>query len=102
MRVIGISNLLPPAITVSRTVIAFHIDQHLDEYGDTGLVARTWRGYCTAGPADQPHGLVPGRRRPGHSRRRTHCQRATPIIRPPPGANSIMPVHLLAIRLHPP
>ena len=33
---------LPPAITPPRTVIEFLIDQDLEEYGETGLVARTW------------------------------------------------------------
>ncbi len=43
MRAIDIPDPLPPAITPPRTVIEFLIDQHLDEFGDTGLVARTWR-----------------------------------------------------------
>ena len=42
MPAIDIPDPLPPAITPPRTVIEFLIDQDLDEYGDTGLVARTW------------------------------------------------------------
>jgi hypothetical protein len=39
---IDIPDPLPPAITMHSTVIEFLIDQDLDEYGDTSLVARTW------------------------------------------------------------
>ncbi|MGH3221080.1 MAG: hypothetical protein ACRDPY_20700 [Streptosporangiaceae bacterium] len=42
MSAIDIPDPLPPAITPPRTVIEFLIDRDLDEYGDTGLVARTW------------------------------------------------------------
>jgi hypothetical protein len=41
MPAIDIPDPLPPAITPSRTVIEFLIDQDLDEYGDACLVART-------------------------------------------------------------
>ena len=41
MPAIEIPHPLPPAITLSRTVIQFLIDQDLEEYGDAGLVART-------------------------------------------------------------
>src|SRR5260370_38369865 len=33
---------LPPAIPPPRTVVEFLIEQHLEEFGDTGLIARTW------------------------------------------------------------
>ena len=39
---IEIPDPLPPAITPPRTVIEFLVDQDLEEFGDTGLVARTW------------------------------------------------------------
>ena len=42
MPAIDIPDPLPPAITPPRTVIEFLIDQDLEEFGDTGLVARTW------------------------------------------------------------
>jgi hypothetical protein len=42
MPAIDIPDPLPPAITPPRTVIEFLVDQDLDEFGDTGLVARTW------------------------------------------------------------
>ncbi len=42
MPAIDIPDPLPPTITPPRTVIEFLIDQDLEEYGDTGLVARTW------------------------------------------------------------
>ena len=42
MSAIDIPDPLPPAITPPRTVIEFLVDEDLDEFGDTGLVARTW------------------------------------------------------------
>jgi hypothetical protein len=42
MPAIDIPDPLPPAITPPRTVIEFLVDQDLEEFGDTGLVARTW------------------------------------------------------------
>ena len=42
MSAIAIPDPLPPAITPPRTVIEFLVDQDLEEFGDTGLVARTW------------------------------------------------------------
>lgn len=33
---------LPPAITLPREVIEFAISQHLEEFGEFSLVARTW------------------------------------------------------------
>ena len=42
MPTIAIPDPLPPAITPPRTVIEFLVDQDLEEFGDTGLVARTW------------------------------------------------------------
>jgi hypothetical protein len=42
MPVIDIPDPLPPSITPPRAVIEFLIDQDLDEFGETGLVARTW------------------------------------------------------------
>jgi hypothetical protein len=43
MPAIDIPDPLPPAITPPRTVIEFLVNQDLAEYGDTGLVARTWQ-----------------------------------------------------------
>lgn len=43
MTAIEIPDPLPPAITPDREVIEFLIDQHLEEFGDNSLVARTWR-----------------------------------------------------------
>lgn len=43
MSAINIPDPLPPAITPPRTVIEFLLDEDLDEFGDTGLVARTWQ-----------------------------------------------------------
>ena len=42
MPAMDIPDPLPPAITPPRTVIEFLADQDLKEFGDTGLVARTW------------------------------------------------------------
>jgi len=42
MRAIDIPDPLPSAITPPRTVIEFLINEHLEEFGDTSLVARTW------------------------------------------------------------
>jgi hypothetical protein len=42
MPAIDIPDPLPPAITPPRTVIEFLVDQDLEEFGDTSLVARTW------------------------------------------------------------
>src|SRR3984885_10178844 len=42
MPAMDIPDRLPPAITPPRTVIEFLVDQDLEEFGDTGLVARTW------------------------------------------------------------
>src|ERR1017187_623965 len=39
---IDIPDPLPAAITPPRTVIEFLVEEDLDEFGDTGLVARTW------------------------------------------------------------
>jgi hypothetical protein len=43
MPAIDIPDPLPPAIAPPRSVIEFFIDQDLEEFGDDGLVARTWR-----------------------------------------------------------
>ena len=42
MPAIDIPDPLPPTITPPREVVEFLIDQHLAEFGDSGLVARTW------------------------------------------------------------
>jgi hypothetical protein len=49
MPAIDIPDPLPPAITPPRTVIEFLVDQDLEEYGDTGLVARTWQWVLLGG-----------------------------------------------------
>jgi hypothetical protein len=43
MPAIDIPDPLPPAITPPRSVIEFFVDEDLEEFGDDGLVARTWR-----------------------------------------------------------
>ena len=43
MPAIEIPDPLPPAITLPREVIEFAISQHLEEFGESSLVARTWR-----------------------------------------------------------
>jgi hypothetical protein len=53
MPAIDIPDPLLPAITPPRTVIEFLIDQHLEEFSDTGLVAHTWHWVL--------HGGGPGR-----------------------------------------
>ena len=42
MPTIEIPDPLPPAITLPREVIEFAISQHLAEFGESSLVARTW------------------------------------------------------------
>jgi len=49
MPTIDIPDPLPPAITPPRTVIEFLVDQDLEEFGDTGLVARTWHWVLNGG-----------------------------------------------------
>jgi len=41
MPAMNIPDPLPPAITPPRAVIEFLVDQDLEEFGDTDLVART-------------------------------------------------------------
>jgi len=58
MSAIDIPDPLPPAITPPRTVIEFLVDEDLDEFGDTGLVARTWHWVLHGGrpgPISQKH-----------------------------------------------
>jgi hypothetical protein len=43
MPAIEIPDPLPPSITLPREVIEFAISQHLAEFGESSLVARTWR-----------------------------------------------------------
>jgi hypothetical protein len=43
MPAIEIPDPLPPTITLPRDVVKFTIDQDLEEFGSSGLVARTWR-----------------------------------------------------------
>ena len=40
---IEVPDPLPPAITLPREVIEFAVSQHLEEFGESSLVARTWR-----------------------------------------------------------
>ena len=42
MPAMDIPDPLPPVITPPRMVIEFLVDQDLEEFGDTSLVARTW------------------------------------------------------------
>src|SRR5580698_3429319 len=96
MSAINIPNPLPPAITPSRTVIEFLVDQDLEEFGDTGLVARTWHWVL--------HGGGPGRSAAwtGHSSTATGRHQPPPSLRkapptsrrctrPPHGPNSTRP-----------
>jgi hypothetical protein len=55
MSAINIPDPLPPAITPPRTVIEFLIDQDLEEFGDTGLVARTWHWVLRGGSGPISH-----------------------------------------------
>ena len=43
MTAITIPDPLPPAFTLPREVIEFAVGQHLDEFGEDSLVARTWQ-----------------------------------------------------------
>ena len=43
MTAIAIPDPLPPAITLPREVLEFAITEHLKQFGESGLVARTWR-----------------------------------------------------------
>jgi hypothetical protein len=43
MPAIQVPDPLPPAITLPREVIEFAVSQHLEEFGESGLVACTWR-----------------------------------------------------------
>ena len=43
MPAIEVRDLLPPAITLPHEVIDFAVSQHLEEFGKSSLVARTWR-----------------------------------------------------------
>jgi hypothetical protein len=43
MPAIRVPDPLPPAITLPREVIEFAVSQHLEEFGESSLVARTWR-----------------------------------------------------------
>jgi len=42
MPAIEVRDLLPPAITLPHEVIDFAVSQHLEEFGKSSLVARTW------------------------------------------------------------
>lgn len=43
MTAIVIPDPLPPTITLPREVLEFAITEHLKQFGESGLVARTWR-----------------------------------------------------------
>jgi hypothetical protein len=89
---VDIPDPLPPAITLPRTVIEFLVDQDLDEFGDTGLVARTWHWILRGGgPGPISHvdwsqfdgdGPPSPRKAPPTSR---------PCTRPPHGPSSTRP-----------
>jgi hypothetical protein len=53
MTAITIPDPLPPWITPDRQVIAFFLDQDLDEFGDHSLVARTWQWVLHGGGGAQ-------------------------------------------------
>lgn len=52
MTAIEIPDPLPPAITLPREALEFAISQHLEEFGESGLIARTWHWIL--------HGAEPG------------------------------------------
>jgi hypothetical protein len=68
MPAIEIPDPLPPAIALPREVIEFAISQHLADFGEHSLVARTWHWILNGGGAgaNQSDGLVTVRR-PGPS-----------------------------------
>jgi hypothetical protein len=49
MSAIDIPDPLSPAIAPPRTVIEFLVEEDLDKFGDTGLVARTWHWVLRGG-----------------------------------------------------
>lgn len=56
MPAIEVPDPLPPAITLPREVIEFAISQHLEEFGEHSLVARTWRWiFHGSGPSPISH-----------------------------------------------
>jgi hypothetical protein len=56
MPAIPIPDPLPPAITLPREVIDFAVEQHLEEFGEDSLVARTWTWILHGGgPAPISH-----------------------------------------------
>ncbi len=96
MPAIDIPDPLPPALIPPRTVIEFLIDQDLDEYGETGLVARTWHWVLHGGGPGRSaiwtgrSSTATGRRRPPPSPRKappTNCR----CIRPARGRSSTRP-----------
>ena len=75
MSAIAIPDPLPPAITPPRTVIEFLVDQDLEEFGDTGRVARTWHWVLHGG------GPGPVSHMDGHSSTATDRHRWPPSPR---------------------
>ena len=96
MPAMDIPDPLPPAITPPHTVIEFLIDQHLEEFGDTGLVARTWHWVLHGGgPGPISHmdwsqfdGNGPPRPPPSP---RKVPPTSRPCTRPPHGPSSTRP-----------
>jgi hypothetical protein len=52
MPAIEVPDPLPPAITLPREVIEFAVSQHLEQFGESSLVARTWRWVLHGGGPD--------------------------------------------------
>ena len=90
MPAIAIPDPLPPAITPPRTVIEFLVDQDLEEFGDTGLVARTWHWVL--------HGGGPG---PISHMDWVTSSTATGRHQPPPSPRKAPPTSRRAVPSHP-
>lgn len=85
MTAIAIPDPLPPTITLPREVLEFAITEHLKQFGESGLVARTWHWDPPRRRTrpDQPHELGGVRRRRaaiyGHARCRKHRRSVTAL-----------------------
>ena len=85
MTAIAIPDPLPPAITLPREVLEFAITEHLKQFGESSLVARTWRWILYGGgPGPISHMNWSRVRRRwaavyGHAGRRKHRRSATAL-----------------------
>jgi len=108
MPAIDIPDPLPPAITpLDRIVIEFLIDQHLEELGDTGLVASTWHwSYTEARPGRSATWTGPRSTATSRHQRPPSPRKSPPASRPwapahPVGRTQQGQVHLLAMHFRP-